>query len=110
MSTRFQRALAGLGLSMAALSAMANEPAMAVQRPLNLNLPGYSGMASPSQQGPWLDTAQRGASPTHSSLPLPYGSGFENRPNSRAPQASNTSGHSPQHGGNGQGRGQGRGR
>jgi hypothetical protein len=103
MSTRFQRALTGLGLSMAALSAMANEPAMAVQRPLNLNLPSYSG-----QQGPWLDTTQRSASPTHS--PLPYGSGFENRPDRQASRQSDASGHSPKQGGSGQGRGQRRGR
>ena len=105
MSTRFQRALTGLGLSMAALSAMANEPTMAVQRPLNLNLnlPSYSG-----QQGTRLDTTQRSASPTHS--PLPYGSGFENRPKRQASRQSDASGHSPKQGGSGQGRGQRRGR
>lgn len=105
MSTCFQRALTGLGLSMAALSAMANEPALEVQRPLNLNLPSYS-----VQQGAWLDTTQRSASPTHSPLPLPYGSGFENRPNRPASRQSETSGHSPKQGGSGQGRGQRRGR
>ena len=108
MSTCFQRALTGLGLSMAALSAMANEPAMAVQRPLNLTLPSYSGMASQSNPGPWLDTTQRSSHPTHS--PLPYGSGFENRPNRTASRQSDASGHSPKQGGSGQGRGQRRGR
>lgn len=103
MSTCFQRALTGLGLSMAALSAMANEPAPEVQRPLNLSLPSYSG-----QQGAWLDTTQRSASPTHS--PLPYGIGFENRPNRPASRHSEASGHSPKQGGSGQGRGQRRGR
>ncbi len=103
MSTCFQRALTGLGLSMAALSAMANEPAPEVQRPLNLSLPSYS-----VQQGAWLDTTQRSASPTHS--PLPYGSGFENRPNRPASRHSDASGHSPKQGGSGQGRGQRRGR
>lgn len=103
MSTCFQRALTGLGLSMAALSAMANEPAPEVQRPLNLSLPSYSG-----QQSAWLDTTQRSASPTHS--PLPYGSGFENRPNRPASRQSEASGHSPKQGGSGQGRGQRRGR
>lgn len=103
MSTCFQRALTGLGLSMAALSAMANEPAPEVQRPLNLSPPSYS-----VQQGAWLDTTQRSASPTHS--PLPYGSGFENRPNRPASRHSDASGHSPKQGGSGQGRGQRRGR
>jgi hypothetical protein len=108
MTICLQRALTVLALSFTALSAMANEPAMAVQRPLNLTLPSYSGMASQSNPGPWLDTTQRSASPTHS--PLPYGSGFENRPNRPASRQSEASGHSPKQGGSGQGRGQRRGR
>lgn len=103
MNTHIQRILSGLALSMLAISTMANEPTLAVQHPLNLNLPSHSG-----QQGAWLDTTQRSSHPTHS--PLPYGSGFENRPNRTASRQSNASGHSPKQGGSGQGRGQRRGR
>lgn len=103
MTPQLKHALTALLLLLGSERVLANDSDRPAERPLNLNLPAYTGMSAPSTSGPWLSPAQH----TASAPALPFGSGYENRQNSHTPRPSDGSGPSHTRGERSQGRGQG---